>query len=176
MEINISSQEVATKLNAYGAMEHLEELTLTGTARPWATGALLGKESMFSQTQYPALKKLYIQPTKFVNGQGEEKTSINCGHYVFTGTNLTELVLGRVGGPYFSGGGYFRHGDMPMPPGTDGYQVGSKDGLTITIYIPASSGSTFTERAGFSNSTLAPNTTLICRDYTTGEIITPTEE
>jgi hypothetical protein len=60
---------------------------------------------------------------------------------------------------------------MPCPPGTHKNQVGSLDGLTITIYTNTSN--TYASTAGFINSTLAPNTTLICRDYLTGEIFTP---
>ena len=173
MEINVSKDHfytVTQVLNTYGNMEDLEELTLTGTIKAHTTGALLGVEKTFSNTKFPKLKKLYIQPTVFKDEGGTTiKEYGGCGHYVFSETNLTELVIGRQGGPYFSGGGYFRR-DLPCPPGTDSYQVGSLDGLTITIYTNQYSAS-----ARFMLSP-APNTTVICKDYLTGEILTPPTE
>lgn len=187
MRIDISRDRtdgytIAQTLDYYGNMPNLEELTLTGIAREDSANCLLpgpgNNIPRFSNERYPQLKKLYIQPTEQRNSDGSIRTSehvrynkFGCGHYVFTGTNLTELVLGKTEGPYFLGGGYFRGGDLPCPPGTSGNQVGSLDGLTITVYIDPSN--TYANRAGFQNSTLAPNTTLICKDYTTGETFTP---
>lgn len=166
MEIDISKEQFRTipqVLDTYGTMENLVELTLTGTAKCHTTGALLGIEGTFSTTKYPNLKKLYIQPTQIKSENGQTiKEYGGCGHYIFSETNLTDLVIGKVGGPYFSGGGYFRR-DF-------NYKVGSEDGLTITVYVDPSNQ--YLSRAGFQNSTVAPNTTVICIDYTTGEEIT----
>lgn len=163
---------VSDILTRYGAMPYLEELTLSGIVRLNSANLVLAQTGQFNSTSYPMLKKLHIEPTEIRAGNGSEidtsasnYNQIKAGHYAFTGTNLTELTIGRVGGPYWQGGGYFRN-DMPQPPGTNGLQTGSLDGLTLKVYMAA-----YNATAGFSSS-LAPNTTLIVYDYQTGEVLT----
>lgn len=160
-------------LTRYGDMPNLEDLTLTGIMRNGSTNAAEITAASFSATHYPLLSKLKIQPTDIRNSSGtaysetaDYYNKLKFSHYAFSGTNLTELVLGKVGGPYFVGGGYYRS-DLPQPPGTSAYQVGSEDGLTLKIYVE----SYLSPAAGFSSS-LAPNTTVIQYDYLTGEVLT----
>lgn len=173
MRIDTGGKTIINALSPYGDMENLEELTLIGNAKNKGVNNVLiySQEKLFTTTKYPLLKKLYIQPSSLTPLNNETADYFKFGHYCFSQTNLTDLVLGQVGGPYFANGGYFRDGDMPCPPGTNKNQTGSLDGLTITVYIDPSN--TYANRAGFINSTLAPNTTLICKDYTTGETFTP---
>ena len=172
MERN-NGYDVSTVLSRYGSMPYLTELTLTGIARNSGSGALLATTGQFSSDKYPLLKKLHIIPTEVLDGSGTQYSSdsarYNCfsfGHYIFTTSNLTELTLGKVGGPYFNGGGYYRN-DCPTPPGTTAYNVGSLDGLTLKIYVNAYQS----PAAGFM-SELASNTTVIQYDYQTGEVLT----
>jgi hypothetical protein len=59
MRIDMGGKEIFYALSPYGNMENLEELTLIGTGKNNAAGALL-TEGFFSSSKYPALKKLYI--------------------------------------------------------------------------------------------------------------------
>lgn len=173
MTIDISMErtngyEINELLNRYGQMPYLEELTLTGVSRINNTNAFSSTNGQFSQTKYPLLKKLHIEPTemRIANGGTSDIQYVSFGHYVFNGTNLTELTIGRLNGPYYYGGGYFRN-DLPNPPSSSKYAVGSVDGLAIKIYVNAYK----TPAAGFMSS-LAPNTTVIQYDYLTGEVLT----
>lgn len=161
-------------LARYGSMPYLTELTLTGIARNNSAGVMVDQTGPFTSTKYPLLKKLHIEPTEVRNQSGTAYESDNsnynkfsAGHYAFKETNLTELTLGKVGGPRWGGGGYFRN-DMPIPPGNNQYNVGSEDGLTLIVYV----SSTWSGGSGFMRE-LAPNTTLIIKDYITGEVLTP---
>lgn len=156
----------------YGDMPYLEDLTLTGTMRNASTDSAEITAGDFSTGHFPLLKKLKIQPTDVRKNTGAAYAGSDSGynklklsHYAFDGTDLTELVLGKVGGPYFVGGGYFRK-DMPTPPGTNAYQIGSESGLSLKIYVAS-----YLENAGFTTGP-APNTTVTQYDYTTGEVIT----
>lgn len=168
MERTVNGCYAGDILTRYGQMPNLEELTLTGIARFSSSGAFLANEGAFSQTKFPLLKKLHIVPTEMRTGIGDETDNqyISFSHYVFKDTNLTELTMGKLNGPYFKSGGYFRN-DLPNPPTSNKYAVGSVDGLTIKIYVDAYK----TPAAGFMSS-LAPNTTVIQYDYLTGEILT----
>ena len=152
----------------YGQMPYIEELTLVGTIRNTSAGTLCSTNGMFSQTKFPILKKLHIMPDECRTGSGgtTENQYFKFGHYVFTGTNLTELTLGKLGGPYYTTGGYFRQSDLPNPPGPNGNAVGSEDGLTIKMYTDS-----YKSAAGFIGS-IAPTTTVIQYDYLTGEVLT----
>lgn len=152
----------------YGQMPYLEELTLVGTVRLTSAGTLSSTNSQFSQTKFPMLKKLHLMPDEIRTGSGTttENQYVKFGHHVFTGTNLTELTLGKLGGPYYKGGGYFRQSDLPNPPGPNGNAVGSEDGLTIKMYTDS-----YKSAAGFMGS-IAPTTTVIQYDYLTGEVLT----
>lgn len=154
-------------MNRYGKMEHLEDLTLTGVMRYALNGSLIQSQS-FKSTTLPALKRLAIQPTE-IRSQRRESTSgqsyygsFGFGHYVFNDTNLTGLILGRLGGPFYTSAGYFRN-DSPTG---DKYAVGSTDGLTLTTYTEA-----YRDRAGFMRSVLS-TTTIYQYDYLTGELLT----
>ena len=160
-------------LSRYGNMPYLEELTLTGIARRATSAQLISNYPILGTDRYPLLKKLHLQPTEMRDGSGNvigtsdaNYNAFDFGHYIFNGTNLTELTLGRVGGPFCKGGGYFRN-DMLCPPGTASTDVGSIDGLTVKIYTD-----TYRSNAGFSASA-SPYTTIIEYDYTTGEVLTP---
>ena len=160
-------------LTRYGSMPYLTELTLTGVARNNTAGALIPESGLFTSNKYPLLKKLHIEPTEVRNGSGAEYGSddshynkFTAQHYAFKETNLTELTLGKVGGPYFGGGGYFRN-DLSVPPGKDKWGIGSEDGLTLIAYMES-----YNATAGFMMQ-LASNTTLIIKDYITGEVLTP---
>ena len=156
----------------YGDMPYLEDLTLTGIARNTAAASMAITKGDFSTSHFPRLKKLKIQPTDVRNANGNsysesdaQYNKLKLGHYAFTGTDLTELTIGKVGGPYLEGGGYFRD-DMPQPPGTSTYQAGSASGLSLKIYVAS-----YLANSGFTNGP-APNTTVTQYDYTTGEVIT----
>ena len=164
--------DIHTILVRYGDMPYLEDLTLTGIMRNSSSGSAPITDGDFSTVHFPLLKKLKIQPTEVRKDTGaayaegdSEYNKLKLGHYAFDGTDLTELVLGKVGGPYFAGGGYFRR-DLPTPPGTNAYQIGSASGLTLKIYVAS-----YLEKAGFTTGP-APNTTVKQYDYTTGEEIT----
>lgn len=165
MSIDMNNRSMVTILQTdYGAMENLEELTFTGVARAtYPQDNICNTQGLFTAEKYPSLKKIYIQPSEIrmsSNGSNlKDPQTISFGHYPFTNTNLSELVIGSIGGPYMGGGGYYRQ-DMNT-------QVGSPDGLTLTVYRAG-----YHDRGGFGNGTLASNTTLICRDYLTGEILT----
>lgn len=177
MTIDISMErnngyEIGTTLGRYGSMPYLEELTLTGIVRNSGAGTTFPEGIRLSADDYPLLKKLVIAPTEVRNGSGSEYdpsdtkyNKITFGHYVFKNTNLTHLTIGKIGGPFFGGGGYYR-GDMPIPPGTNKYEIGSLDGLEITLYTD-----TYRQNAGWARG-VAPNTTAIQRDYITGEVLT----
>lgn len=133
------SNLITTTLDRYGNMPFLEELTLIGriTSTPTA-GNITNGEEYFYIDKYPLLKKLHIIPTEVrdTNGNVIDPSSANYnlfkfGHYTFSKTNLEELVLGKLGGPYFYGGGYFRKKDEN---GNSIYTVGSTVGLTLKIY------------------------------------------
>lgn len=160
-------------LARYGSMPYLTELTLTGIARNNTAGAMVDQTGPFTSTKYPLLKKLHIEPTEVRNQSGTEYGSddskynnFTAAHYAFKETNLTELTLGKVGGSRWGGGGYFRN-DLSVPPGKDKYSIGSEDGLTLIAYMSA-----YNATAGFMMQ-LASNTTLIIKDYITGEVLTP---
>lgn len=164
MIIDMDGMSPYDVLNTYGNMEHLVNLTLTGsmiansTATVFPTG-----NNQFSATKFPNLKRLTLAPTSIIQG-GQEINAITAGHYVFNNTNLTELVLGRFGGPYWNGGAYFRN-DCPVPPGITVNSVGSTDGLHITAFVDEDMTS-----AGFMKD-LATNTTVKLIHYETGEVI-----
>ncbi len=165
--------QIADVFGRYGSMPYLRELTLTGTVRNNAANQTIAVENQFSSENYPALKKLHIEPTTVLNLNGAEYDSsatqynnISAGHYAFNATNLTELTLGKLGGPYWRGGGYFRK-DFPVPPGISKNNVGSEDGMTLKVYV----ASYRSPAAGFMEA-LAPNTTVIQYDYLTGEVLT----
>ena len=183
MNINMDSKTIKAVMEEYGTMEYLEELTLTGTCKMiidntciLQTNRSLNHPGVFNLDSYSSLRKISIQPTEIKYGNGnmveQEDTNYNkfsFGHYAFYNTNLNELILGKVDGPYFTTGGYFS-GSMPCPPGTTTTQIGSLNGLTITVYTDQ-----YSATAGFMD-TIASNTTIICKDYLTGEILTsPTE-
>lgn len=178
MTIDVSMErtngyQISDVLTRYGSMPYLRELTLTGVVRNTSANQTISTIAPFSSERYPALKKLHIEPTTVLKITGAEYdtsaakyNNISTGHYAFNATNLTELTLGKLGGPYWRGGGYFRN-DLPQPPGTNAYQVGSEDGLTLKIYV----ASYLSPAAGFMD-VLAPNTTVIQYDYLTGEVLT----
>jgi hypothetical protein len=151
-------------LSAYGNMEHLVNLTLTGAVKTAANAAFPAGSSPFSIEKYPNLKRLTLAPTEVIHNN-ESINYIKAGHYVFNNTNLTELVLGRFGGPYWDSGGYFRN-DCPVPPGITVNSVGSTDGLHITAFVDKNMTS-----AGFMKD-LATNTTVKLIHYSTGDVIT----
>lgn len=164
-------------LNRYGEMPYLEELTMTGILRPAndkdtsiiATNGTI----LFPASKYPLLKKLYFQPTEMrttngsvIESDSERYMRFTFGDNAFTDTNLTDLVIGRVGGAYHNARkyGWFRN-DMPVPPGSAATNIGSLDGLNLTIYTSEYNDCFLGVRA--------PNTTYVCRDYITGEVLTP---
>lgn len=164
-----TGQLVYNCMDQYGIMEHLEDLTLTGVMRyALGNGSLIQSAGIFGSATLPALKRLAIQPTEIRNAAGKSTSDQSYygrfifGHYVFKLTNLTELILGRLGGPFFIGTSYFRNDG----PTSDKYAVGSADGLTLTTYTDV-----YRDRAGFMHSTL-PTTTIYQYDYLTGELLT----
>lgn len=165
MIIDMGGQYAYDVLNTYGNMEHLVNLTLTGQVQKTsAEQAFYTGSNPFSIEKYPNLKRLILAPTEAIY----QKASVDhfeAGHYVFNNTNLTELVLGRFGGPYWNGGAYFRN-DCPVPPGITVNSVGSTDGLHITAFVSENMTS-----AGFMRD-LAINTTVKLIHYETGEVIT----
>lgn len=164
--------EIHAILQRYGDMPYLEDLTLTGVMRNSTAVSVSIVENDFSTAHFPLLKKLKIQPTEVrnVTGNAYSETDNNYNklkfhHYAFTGTDLTELTLGKVGGPYLAASGYYRN-DLPQPPGTSVYQTGSASGLSLKIYVESYSAT------AYFTASLAPNTTVTQYDYTTGEEIT----
>ena len=170
-------------MSRYGSMPYLVELTLTGIVRVNSDGDnglltanLTTGNGIFNRTKYPLLKKLKIQPTEKRTSNGSviasDSTRYNnflVGDNVFDDTNLTELVLGKVGGPYVRPSNYAQYRtDMPVPPGNAASNIGSLDGITITVY-----SSTYLDKTPFLKAlAYAPNTTYILRDYITGEVLT----
>lgn len=158
----------------YGNMPYLEELTLTGTMKHVSARTLNGNaEDLFSAAKFPALRKLRIAPDEIRTDSGavidpsdSVYNAILWNHYAFTGTNLAELEIGKVGGPYMYYGGYFRK-DLPVPPGPSKTDIGSEIGMTLIVYV-----SEYSATGKFANGVLAPNTTVICKDYRTGEVLT----
>ena len=159
-------------LQRYGDMAYLEDLTLTGIVRNASTGSMEITNGDFSTSHFPRLKKLKIQPTEVRNSSGNAYAEgdsaynkLKIAHYAFNGTDLTELTLGKVGGPYLFSSGYYRN-DLPKPPGTSSYQIGSESGLTLKIYVAA-----YDSKACFMTGP-APNTSVTQYDYTNGEVLT----
>lgn len=169
--------QVKQVLERYGDMPYLEELTLTGAMRVYIdndNGLLaMNGENLFTATKYPRLKKLYFQPTEVrtTNGSVIDSSSVRYNRFTmgdnyFQNTNLTHLVIGKLGGPYQRAAKYgsFRS-DMPVPPGTAANNIGSLDGLNLTIYTSEYNDCFLNNRA--------PNTVYTCIDYQTGEVLTP---
>lgn len=163
MIIDMGNKYTYDVLSTYGNMEHLVNLTLTGKVTTAANAAFPTGSSPFSIEKYPNLKRLTLAPTE-VTQNNESINYIKAGHNVFNNTNLTELVLGRFGGPYWDSGGYFRN-DCPVPPGVSSVSIGSVDGLHITAFVTENKTS-----AGFMKD-LATNTTVKLIHYETGEVI-----
>lgn len=162
-------------LSRYGNMPRLEELTLTGTMTHANSARTMNGnvEDLFANTKFPALRKLRIAPDEIrmntgavIDPSDTYYNAILWNHYAFTGTNLVELEIGKVRGPYMYYGGYFRK-DMPVPPGTAANNIGSEIGMTLIVYV-----SEYSATGKFTNGVLAPNTTVICKDYRTGEVLT----
>ena len=174
MTINIgmesaSGNTLASALNRFGTMEYLEELTITGIGRNNSANTLLvASTAYFTVAKFPRLKKVAIQPTEIRNSSGSNydpvRTYFTAGHYVFNNSNLQEVVLGKLGGPYWAGGGYYRNKDEN---GNSTNTIGSTVGLTLKVYT-----NQYRAKGGFGNGNLASNTTVIEYDYTTGEILT----
>lgn len=172
MTITLNNTTIDTELNKYGNMPYLKKLTITGVVKKESAGWITLNESTFNVSKYPSLKKLYIQPTEIRNSQGNvipttdsNYNKATMGHYVFRNTNLKELVIGKLNGPYWSGAGYFGAAvDMPST-------IGSKDGMKLTVYTDAYSVSGGFLTNNISNS-LAPTTELHCIDYLTGNELT----
>ena len=162
---------MGTILTRYGAMPYLEELTFTGIARRMTGANIMSSYPKLGVDVFPRLKKLHIQPTEMRDGGGNvisdtdaNYNAFTFGHYIFSGTNLTELTLGKLNGPFHKGGGYYRNKNE-LDESTN--SVGSTDGLTLKIYTDE-----YRAVGGFMSS-LAANTTLIEYDYLTGEVLTP---
>lgn len=160
-------------LNFYGVMDNLVDLTLTGIIKRNGVGSnLIPENNTYYNTYFPNLKRLTIAPmeTRPSSGVADANSDkIQFGHYPFNGSNLRELVLGSIGGAYFAGGGYFRS-DCPVPPGSNGVNVGSLDGLRLTIYTNA-----YKQCGGFyinANTVPASNTIITQYNYLTGEELT----
>ena len=164
-------------LDRYGEMPYLEELTMTGILRPSSDGdnmlLAMNGTNLFTAAKYPLLKKLYFQPTEMraTNGSVIASDSVRYmrftfGDDAFANTNLTDLVIGRVGGAYCQAKkyGWFRR-DMPVPPGSAANNIGSLDGLNLTIYTSEYNDCFLGNRA--------PNTTYVCKSWITGEVLTP---
>lgn len=175
MERN-NGYKITEVLDRYGSMPYLTELTMTGILRTAYDGDTMliasNGTNLFGATRYPLLKKLYFQPTEMraTNGNAIDSGSVRYmrfafGDNAFTNTNLTDLVIGKVGGAYHYARkyGWFRN-DMPVPPGSAANNIGSLDGLNLTIYT--------SEYNDCFLGTQAPNTTYVCRDWQTGEILT----
>lgn len=159
---------LSTIMSRYGSMPYLEELTITGVGRNNSASAFLVSEGQFKVSNYPLLKKLTIEPTAIKNSSGNDYNPVRnyftASHYFFSYTNLRELVLGKLGGPYWSTSGYFRKYDEN---GNSTNTIGSTDGLTLKVYVNG-----YKAKGGFANGTVASNTTIIEYDYLTGEIVT----
>lgn len=161
----------ATALSRFGTMSELVDLTLTGKMRNNSAGVIGGTEKVFPVSKFPKLKKLAIVPTEIRDSSGNAYDPSNSaynvmkfGHYVFSESNLQELTLGKVGGPYWVSGGYYR---KTTESGASAYTIGSTDGLTLKVYVAE-----YKQKGGFGSGTVAANTTIIEYDYTTGEVIT----
>ncbi len=161
----------ATALNRFGTMSELVDLTLTGKMRIVASGNICNTEKAFSVSKFPKLKKLKIVPTEIRTSNGSaidpSDSAYNVmkfAHYVFGESNLQELTLGKVGGPYWGGAGYYRNA---TESGESAYTIGSTDGLTLKVYVAE-----YKAKGGFANGSVASNTTIIEYDYTTGEVLT----
>lgn len=168
MTINIgmesSFQYLSTTLGRYGSMPELEELTLVGGITDNTGGAALASGvHYFPVSKYPKLKVLKIQPTSVSSG----KSYFAGSHYCFSETNLTTLILGTLGGPYWGGAGYFRNTDEN---GNTTRTIGSTDGLTIIAYT-----NKYLSNGGFANGTLDQTTNIIEYDYLTGEQLMPSK-
>lgn len=150
-----------------GEMPYLEELTLTGKVKyvNVANFTVFTKEAPLSVDKYPRLKKLHIEPTEIYNGNSLAATQkFSFTHYQFSYTNLTELTIGKLGGPYWNGAGYYRKKDEN---GNTIYTTGSTDGLTLKVYVAS-----YLDKGGFNSGAVAANTTIIEYDYTNGEVLT----
>lgn len=176
MTIDVANAgSISGKIQQFGTMDHLEELELVGIMRQSSARAVLPEFENNTWLYMPSLKRLIIRPSEVrdsmgavisENGSGYNSTTgtgnFAASHYAFNNTNLKYLQLGGIG-CLWSGGGYFRN-DLPVPPGSSKYNVGSARGLNLVIYV--------TEYGTGFTSSLAPNTTLTCIHYQTGEILT----
>ncbi len=166
-----SSAKIGAALDSCGVMDKLVDLTLTGYIQAEnAAGFIMSEYSNYIFSDYlPNLKRLTIAPIESRTYMGttdeSSRSYFTFGHYALSRSNLRELTLGSLNGAYFKGGGYFR-ADMPVPPGTGGVNVGSLDGLRLTIYTDQ-----YRAVGGFMNE-LAPNTILTQYNYLTGEELT----
>ena len=166
-----SGNALGTVVGYYGNMPYLEDLTLTGIFRNTSAGVINGTAGLLGISRYPRLKKLKIVPTDIRNSSGNayDPTSaaynaIKLNHDWFNTTNLQELTIGKVGGPYWIGGGYYRSKDENNNSITT---IGSTDGLTLKVYVAE-----YKAKGGFSSGNVAANTTIIEYYYTTGEVLT----
>ena len=151
--------------SALGEMPYLEELTLTGKVKYVNSANILTTEAAFPVSRFPLLKKLHIQPTEIYSGNTLATNQLfKFSHYPASYSNLTELTLGKLGGPYWDGGGYYRKYDEN---GNINYTIGSTSGLTLSAYVAS-----YRANGGFSSGSVAANTTIIEYDYTNGEVVT----
>lgn len=150
-------------MSSYGLMNNLEELTITGSiVQSTAKVVIPGQNQLYNYM--PNLRRLIIIPDEIWSNSGSELVEyISFGHYIFTGMDALEyLEIGKIGGPYFKGGGYFRN-DSSF---SSKYMVGTDAGLTLNLYMEQ-----YRAAGGFMNS-LAPTTVLNVYNYLTGEIMT----
>ena len=161
----------ATALNRFGTMSELVDLTLTGKMRIAGSDLICNTDKIFPVSKFPKLKKLTIVPTEIraSNGSAIDPSDstynvMKFGHYVFSESNLQELTLGKVGGPYWVGAGYYR---KATESGASAYSIGSTDGLTLKVYVAE-----YKANGGFGNGSVLSTTTIIEYNYTTGEVIT----
>lgn len=148
-------------LDAYGDMPNLVDLTLSGFIKHYSSAGNITNKRFGA---YPSLQRLAITPADTIQqSTNVPKKEIKFGHYIFSGTNLRELVIGGVGQSYCSASNAYYRNDLQVPPGSNAYNIGSLDGLKLVVYADG-----LLENGGFLGN-LAPNTSYECYDWQTGE-------
>lgn len=164
-ELASPTRTMAAFFTLYGAMEHLEELTIIGDFYSDNAAGIQSTEIGDIATNAPGLKRLIINPSS-VSGKN---SLLRFGHYCFNTipASLTYLQLSGVNQTvYFGGGGYFR--DNGTAAGlSNKYMVGNTNGLELVLYTDS-----YRANGGFGSSTLAPTTTLKEYLYTDGSELT----
>ena len=162
------NSSIATFLSKYGTMEELEELTITGTLIAMNGTGSINSNALNIGTYCPNLKKLIIAPTVLRYSGTTVITTLNSGHYAFTGipASLTYIQLGSVNEEiYWNSSGYFRN-DGTSAGLSGNTKIGNTNGLELVVYTDS-----YKANGGFTG-TVESTTVIKEYLYTDGSVLT----